>query len=57
MVVVLCVSVCYQDSCYIPSLRAKNEVSQGSLLHSKCMYCVDFADADADADADVHLIC
>ena len=40
----VCVSVCYQASCYIPRLWVQFVVLQGSLWCSKCMICVDFAE-------------
>ena len=48
-VMVVCLSVTKRVAIIIiRSLRTKNEVSQGSLLHSKCMYYVDFTDSKLD---------
>ena len=44
VVLSVCLSVCYHNSCYIPYLQIQFVVLKGSLWHSKCIICVDFSE-------------
>ena len=46
-------SVCYRANCYIPRLRIKIVMLQGSLWCSKLMICVDFVEKESFDDSNL----